>query len=96
MSADGSILLPLTGKTIRVADLFCGAGGTSTGARRAINELGGKMQLTAVNHWTVAIDTHTRMHPDATHLCADLESVRQFDAVPGRTAKALVGALVSS
>jgi len=83
MSADGSILLPLSGKTIRVADLFCGAGGTSTGARRAIDELGGKMQLTAVNHWTVAIETHTRMHPDATHLCADLESVRPREAVPG-------------
>ncbi len=83
MSADGSILLPLAGKTIRVADLFCGAGGTSTGARRAITELGGAMQLTAVNHWTVAIETHTRMHPDATHLCADLESVRPREAVPG-------------
>lgn len=82
MSADGSILLPLAGKTIRAADLFCGAGGTSTGASRAIRELGGRLKLTAVNHWPVAIETHTRMHPDATHLCADLEHVRPREAVP--------------
>lgn len=85
MSADGAheIILPLTGKTIRAADLFCGAGGTSTGARRAIHQLGGKMKLVAVNHWQIAIDTHTRMHPEATHLCADLEHVRPRIAVPG-------------
>lgn len=82
MSADGSMLLPLTGKIIRAADLFCGAGGTSTGARRAITELGGKLQLTAVNHWDVAIQTHTAMHPDAKHLHADLEHVRPREAVP--------------
>lgn len=85
MSADGSspIRLPLTGKTIRAADLFCGAGGTSTGARRAIHQLGGKLKLVAINHWQTAIDTHTRMHPEATHLCADLEHVRPRQAVPG-------------
>lgn len=83
MSADGSISLPLRGKTIRAADLFCGAGGTSTGAQRAIRELGGKLQLVAVNHWDVAIATHSRMHPEATHLCADLEHVRPREAVPG-------------
>lgn len=84
MSADGSapIFLPLQGKTIRAADLFCGAGGTSTGARRAITQLGGTMKLVAVNHWQTAIDTHTRMHPDAQHLCADLEHVRPRQAVP--------------
>lgn len=82
MSADGSIHLPLTGKTIRAADLFCGAGGTSTGARRAITELGGKLKLTAVNHWDIAIQTHSAMHPEAKHLCADLEHVRPREAVP--------------
>lgn len=84
MSADGGpITLPLSGKIIRAADLFCGAGGTSTGARRAITQLGGTLKLVAVNHWQTAIDTHTRMHPEAQHLCADLESVRPLHAVPG-------------
>ena len=40
-------------KTINVADLFCGAGGTSTGAAQAIRSLGNTPRLTAVNHWDV-------------------------------------------
>ncbi|MGB1561605.1 MAG: DNA cytosine methyltransferase [Sinimarinibacterium flocculans] len=81
--ADGGIILQGKTRTIRAADLFCGAGGTSTGAARAVRELGGRLQLVAVNHWPVAIETHTRMHPEATHLCADLEHVRPRQAVPG-------------
>ena len=81
--ADGGIILHGKTRTIRAADLFCGAGGTSTGAARAVRELGGRLKLVAVNHWPVAIETHTRMHPEATHLCADLEHVRPRQAVPG-------------
>ena len=36
--------------TIRIADLFCGAGGTSTGAVQAARNLGHTVELTAVNH----------------------------------------------
>jgi hypothetical protein len=38
-------------KTITMADLFCGAGGTSTGAVEAVEMLGAKAELTAINHW---------------------------------------------
>ena len=41
-----------------VADLFCGAGGSSTGADKAISDIGGRMKLVAVNHWPVAVETH--------------------------------------
>ena len=41
-----------------VADLFCGAGGSSTGAPQAITALDGQMDLVAVNHWNTAIETH--------------------------------------
>ena len=78
--ADGT---PLRTRTLVAADLFCGAGGTSTGAARAAASLGLRLQLTAVNHWPVALQTHAAMHPDAVHLCADLESVRPREAVPG-------------
>jgi site-specific DNA-cytosine methylase len=47
-----------------VADLFCGAGGSSTGAGRALARLGFQMKLVAVNHWNVAIETHSRNHPE--------------------------------
>jgi DNA (cytosine-5)-methyltransferase 1 len=68
----------------RVADLFCGAGGFSTGAMRAARALGQPLQLIAVNHWPVAIATHQRNHPEhaeRTH-CADLESARPLQLVP--------------
>lgn len=62
-----------------MADLFCGAGGTSTGAIEALNALGYSAKLTAVNHWDVAVATHTVNHPDARHLCASLDSLNPRD-----------------
>ena len=58
-----------------VADLFCGAGGSSSGARRAIEELGGTMELVAVNHWDTAIATHSANHPQALHVIEDVSVV---------------------
>lgn len=79
---DGS--RPITNlRRIIAADLFCGAGGTSTGAARACADLGMRLDLTAVNHWPVALETHSAMHPEATHICADLESVRPRGVIPG-------------
>jgi DNA (cytosine-5)-methyltransferase 1 len=60
---------------ITAADLFCGAGGTSQGLVEAALESGRKLELTAVNHWPVAVATHSENHPDARHLCASLDSV---------------------
>jgi len=62
-------------KEIHIADLFCGAGGTSTGALQACAALGRKVKLTAVNHWPRAIETHSANHPAARHLCARIEDV---------------------
>jgi len=62
------------GKTIKLADLFCGAGGTTTGATEAIRRLGYKVTVTAVNHNPVAIETHTMNHPDARHLCTSVDA----------------------
>lgn len=69
-------------RTYRVADLFCGAGGSSTGAQRAIRELGGAMDLVAVNHWDIAISSHTRNHPTARHWCVNLDAARPESIVP--------------
>ena len=38
-----------------IADLFCGAGGTSDGACAAAIACGHTPKLTAINHWPVAI-----------------------------------------
>lgn len=69
--------------SVKVADLFCGAGGSSTGARRALARHGLAMELLCVNHWDVAIETHKRNHPSARHYCQDLATVKPREAVPG-------------
>lgn len=62
-------------RRITIADLFCGAGGTSTGAVEAIEALGATAELTACNHWPVAVATHTANHPGARHFCASLDTL---------------------
>jgi DNA (cytosine-5)-methyltransferase 1 len=69
-------------RKILVADLLCGAGGSSTGCARALNELGLEMELVCVNHWPVAIETHTKNHPEARHHCQDISTVRPHLIVP--------------
>src|SRR5579863_1927007 len=69
-------------RKILVADLLCGAGGSSTGAARALEELGLDMDLVCVNHWQVAIDTHSKNHPEARHYCQDIATVRPAQLVP--------------
>ncbi len=68
-------------KVIRAVDLFCGAGGTSTGLYDACHNLGKKVDLLAINHWKVAIESHAANHPEARHICAMLEAIRPEDAV---------------
>jgi DNA (cytosine-5)-methyltransferase 1 len=63
-------------RTIAIADLFCGAGGTSAGAVEAIRSLGFEPKLTAINHWDVAIATHTANHPEARHLCTSIDDIK--------------------
>jgi len=69
-------------KKMLVADLLCGAGGSSTGAQRALAELGLEMELVCVNHWDVAIDTHQRNHREARHYVQDIATVRPHILVP--------------
>lgn len=68
--------------TITAADLFCGAGGSSTGLQLACQELGLNLKLLAINHWDTAIETHSSNHPDAAHLCMNVDQVDPHKAVP--------------
>ena len=70
-------------KNITAADLFCGGGGTSQGLIRAAREMGINVNLLAVNHWPVAVETHALNHPGTRHLCADLGSVDPNKAMDG-------------
>lgn len=57
--------------TLTLTDLFCGAGGSSTGAI----EIPGVEVRMASNHWNLAVETHNTNHPTADHLCADLSQI---------------------
>ena len=65
-----------------MADLFCGAGGSSTGAMQALSSLGYEVILTCCNHWQTAVDTHKMNHPTARHYCQDIATLRPSVAVP--------------
>lgn len=72
-----------TKRTILAADLFCGAGGTSQGLLMAANKINADLELLAINHWSVAIDTHSLNHPEATSLCTGVDVVDPLKLVPG-------------
>lgn len=54
---------------LSLTDMFCGAGGSSTGAQF----IPGMTVKTAMNHWARAIETHNANHPETEHVCADIQ-----------------------
>ena len=56
---------------LRAVDLFCGAGGTSQGAEQS----GAARVVCAVNHWQVAVDTHSANFPHTKHINSRLDQV---------------------
>lgn len=77
-------------RVIRAADLFCGAGGTSTGLVQACLAMGLDLRLVGVNHWDTAMETFTRNHPRAEHWCTGIDQIKPSRAVPGRKLDLLV------
>jgi DNA (cytosine-5)-methyltransferase 1 len=61
---------------LTITDLFCGGGGSSTGA---IQVPGVEIRI-AANHWDLAVEVHNRNHPTADHAAVDLheEDPRYF------------------
>lgn len=79
-------------KKILAADLFCGAGGASVGLRRACKRLGLPLELLAINHWPIAVETHTLNHPGVRHMCEAVERIDPRKAVPGGRLNLLIAA----
>jgi DNA (cytosine-5)-methyltransferase 1 len=70
-------------KSFEVVDMFCGAGGESTGIMQAAAAREMNIHLTAINHWERAIETHATNHPSAEHLCESVERIDPTKAIPG-------------
>jgi DNA (cytosine-5)-methyltransferase 1 len=64
--------------SLTITDLFCGGGGSSTGA---IQVPGVEIRI-AANHWDLAVEVHNQNHPTADHAAVDLheEDPRYFPA----------------
>jgi DNA (cytosine-5)-methyltransferase 1 len=72
----------MTKKLIAV-DLFCGAGGETTGMIEAFKEAGKEYEMLAINHWDIAIETHSKNHPEVKHKCESIQTVDPWKAIPG-------------
>ncbi len=63
----------------RFVDLFCGGGGSVTGAIDALKEAGVSYEGRCFNHWDIAVQTimanHPELVPDFDRACAPVESV---------------------
>ena len=60
-------------------DLYCGAGGWTTGFVKAMRELGIPFREIAANHWCRAIETMIANHPNVIAMQADIEAITPDD-----------------
>lgn len=78
---------------IRAVDLFCGAGGLSTGLAQACERMDQDVDLAAVNHWGPAIETHKRNYPWADHYHSTIQGLKPVEVFgPETTIKILIAA----
>lgn len=66
-------------KNFRFVDLFCGGGGSVTGAINALKSAGVDYEGRCFNHWNLAIETIANNHPemvtDFERACADIAEI---------------------
>lgn len=52
-------------KKLNIIDMFCGGGGESTGLIEAAHEYNFDVNISAINHWERALETHAANYPFA-------------------------------
>lgn len=62
-------------KKINIIDMFCGGGGESTGLISAAHEYNFDVNISAINHWERAIETHAVNYPFAEHRVEDVQTI---------------------
>ena len=58
---------------LNIVDMFCGGGGESTGLIEAAHEYNFDINMSAINHWERAIETHSQNYPFAEHRCKNVQ-----------------------
>lgn len=66
--------MPRKNSYLTITDQFCGAGGSSQGARAVSRRVKGLEVKLALNHWKLAIETHNTNFPDTLHDCTDVSA----------------------
>lgn len=74
---------------VRAVDLFCGAGGLSAGLAVTCRQLDRETELSAVNHWNMAIKSHKANYPEADHYHAKIDELDPREVVPGERVEIL-------
>ncbi|MBQ0167784.1 MAG: DNA cytosine methyltransferase [Treponema sp.] len=62
-------------KNLNIIDMFCGGGGESTGIFEAAKEYDFNINMSAINHWERAIETHSANYPSAEHRCENVQHI---------------------
>jgi len=60
---------------LNIIDMFCGGGGESTGLISAAHDFGFDINMSAINHWERAIETHAANYPFAEHRVEDVQTI---------------------
>ena len=60
---------------LNIVDMFCGGGGESTGLISAAHDFGFDINMSAINHWERAIETHAANYPFAEHRIEDVQTI---------------------
>ena len=60
---------------LNIVDMFCGGGGESTGLIEAAHDYNFEINLSAINHWKRAIETHSQNYPFAEHYCKNVQDI---------------------
>lgn len=61
---------------LNIVDMFCGGGGESTGLISAAHEYDFDVNMSAINHWERAIETHAANYPFAEHRCENVQHIQ--------------------
>ena len=62
-------------KKLNIVDMFCGGGGESTGLISAAHDFNFDVNMSAINHWERAIETHSKNYPFAEHRCENVQHI---------------------
>ena len=64
--------------------MFCGGGGESTGIFEAVKEYDFNINMSAINHWERAIETHSANYPSAEHRCENVQHIEPHTLIASK------------